>query len=371
MLSSLFTDLAPPLQGQVFLVAHTATPARYEIPPQWRGCMVTFTSTGSDLTVLFGDATVSTDVAEVGTATSEVLTSNWASGTLIPAGASRPFPIPMRNDRPDITHFVVDGSAAVGYWCAEVSSGNPKQGEHLNTTLLGKPLLNLDAGVRSKLQVDSGAVTVANWRCLENNYTFSEGTNKPDLFTAVAASSGMLRPAVSFVRGSTEKLQSTDAILAAALGSSNPFTIVIAFRRTETAQNNCLFSVGTTGTDNGRWDITIDSSDDVVMTRVDSAGNSTASTFAATVSAAMHTIVITFDGTDTLLWLDNTSQTFTGATGDVGTTTKVTVGARAYNTATVGNYASAEISRVLVFPECFTTTKLTELRAFIRRASGV
>lgn len=371
MYKQLFEDLALPVQGQVYSAAHSATAARYKIPPSWRGQMVAFTSDGSRLRVLFGDETVAIDDAEVAVSASETIAANWGSGSIVGSGCTREWPVPTVEDRPDVTHFAVDSSDTIGYWSAEVSSGAPAPGEQPNLRKLGKPLLHLDAGVRACVDVDSGAVTVATMRCRENNYVFT-GSAKPDLFTAVAASSGMLRPAISFVAGSSERLQSTDATLAAALGGANPFTLLIAFRRTATGAAHCLFSVGTTGSNNGRWDVTIDASDDVVITRVDSAGNSTTSTYATTVTAAMHTLLITFDGTTPLAWLDGTSIALTGtAAGNVGTTTKVTVGARAYNTSTEGNYASAEVSRVLVFSAALASTELAEVQAFARRVAGV
>ena len=88
MQPQLFDDLAPPMQGQCFLLAHSTTGARYQIPPQWRGAMVTFTSSGSDLYLAFGNANVKIESAEVSVAVSEVLAANWASGVVIPAGSS-------------------------------------------------------------------------------------------------------------------------------------------------------------------------------------------------------------------------------------------------------------------------------------------
>lgn len=362
----LYQYLAPPLPGQSFLVANSATAARYAIPPQWKGKIVTFSVTTDNLYVLFGSANVMIESAEVSTVVSEVLASNWASGQLIPAGSTLPIYVP---DDDTVTHFAVDASGATGQWCACLSSATSTPGEALPAEL-GKPLMWLDAGKRSSLTVDAGAVTVPSWKDREFNRPFAETTNKPDLLSAAGVGAGLLRPAVSFVAGSSEKLVCTDATLAAALGGTNPFTLWMNVRRTVTGAAHTIFSVGTTGTNNGRWDFSFDASDDIVITRVTSGGSSTTSTVTATITGA-YSMLLTFDGTTPLLWVDDTSTALTGsATGDVGTTTKAAVGCRAYNTSTADQFASAEICDMLVFPEAFTGEKLAQMRAYARRRSG-
>lgn len=334
--------------------------------------MVTFTSSGSDLYLAFGNANVKIESAEVSVAVSEVLAANWASGVVIPAGSSLSIPVPYERNRPYVTHFAVDSSAATGSWSAYLSSGAAPQGEALDTSTLGNPLLDLDAASKHIITLNSGAITVANWKCRVTGAEFTEASAPPDLLDPTATGSGVLRPAVSFVAGSSEKMTCTNSTLAALLGSSNAFTIMIAARRTATGAAHCLFSVGTAGSDNGRWDITLDASDDVVMTRVTAAGSSTASTYATTMSAGMYTILFTFDGSTPLLWLNGTSQSLSGtAAGSVGTTTRIGVGCRVKNTSTNENFASAEISEVLVFGEAFTGLKLTTLQAWMRRRFGV
>lgn len=369
MLSTQYTDLAPPMPGHVYLVAHSTTAVRYRIPEDWKGKIVTISSTTDDLFILLGSANVMIESAEVAqlVSTPEVLSPNWGSGQLIPAGSSVPLFVPSDST---ITHFAVDSSGATGKWCATVASGGPTFGEPLPATL-GAPLIFQDAGHYRSLTVDSGAVTVSAWRSRSSGYVFS-AANKPDLLTAVGVGASMIRPAVEFVTGSSESLQCTDSTLAAALGGANPFTLYFNARRGATGAAHTIFSVGTTGSDNGRWDVTYDASDDIVITRVTSGGSSAASTYATTINGA-NTVLITFDGTTHLLWVNGTSQALAGgpATGNVGTTTKATVGARAYNTSTIGQYANAQISDLMVFPECFTGEKLTMFQDWIRRRAGL
>jgi hypothetical protein len=369
MLKNQYGDLALPLPGQVYTVAHSTSAARYAIPPTWRRKIVNFTSVTSDLYVLFGTAGVMIESAEAAqtVATPEVLSSNWASGCLIPAGTTIPFAIP---DDPYVTHFAVDSSSGTGQWSACVASGSPGFGEALPHQL-GAPLLWLDAGYRSTLNVDSGAVTVAGWKCRTNGYEFTEASNKPDLLTAAGAGASLIRPAVQFVSGSSEKLISNDATLAAALGGVRPFTLYLNTRRDATGAAHTIFSVGTAGSNNGRWDLTYDASEDIVLTRVTSGAASTTSTFATTINGS-NTILITFDGATPLLWVNGTSQAFSGtAAGDVGTTTKVGIGCRAYNTSTADQFASVEICDAMVFPEAFTGAKLAQFQGWIRRRAGL
>jgi len=365
----MYMDLAAPMPGKIFLKTHSATAARFVIPKEWRGKIITVSSSGSDLYMLFGNANtlIGADKEAQLVATPEVLSSHWGSGALIPAGAVVPVFVP---DHPDVTHFAVDSSGATGQWCAYVSCGYPGFGEPL-PSVLGAPLLWLDAGKRDTLAVDSGAVTVAGWKCRQNGYEFTEATNKPDLLTSAGVGASLIRPAVEFITGSSEKLISTNATLAAALGSANPFTLYLNTRRGATGAAHTVFSVGTAASANGRWDVTYNASDDIVITRVTAAGASTTSTFATTINGA-NTILITFDGTTPLLWVNGTTQTLSGtAAGDVGTTTKVTVGCRAYDTSTADQFANVQVPDVLCFREAFTGDKLSQLQAWIRRRAGL
>lgn len=363
-----YQDVAPPRQGQVYGLAHSATAARYETPKQWLNQMVTFSSVTSDLHVLFGGPRVKLAAYasnKYSTATGETLAAHWATGFRVPAGASLTWPVGA-----DDTHFSVVSSAASGDWSAAVSSGFPGRGEELDTKYFGEPLLWLDTRA-DNINITSGAITVTDWRNRNGGALFSESSAKPDILDAASVSSGLLLPGVSFVAGSSEKLICTDATLAAALGSTNPFTLFLPVRRTATGALHTLFSVGTAGSNNGRWDVTLDASDDIVITRVTSGGSSSTSTYATTMSSAMWLLTIVFDGTTPTLYVDRTSQSLSGtATGDVGTTTKVAIGCRAYNTSTADQFASCEIPEVAAWGRAFSTQELVVLHAWAKRRYG-
>lgn len=372
MYPELYDSLAPPVQGQIYSVNHTATPTRLETPAQWLptgpngGKIVTFTSISANLYIVFGGPGVSVLAAARSVVLGETIAPSWASGYVVPAGSSKDIPI-----GPLDTHFAFVSSVATDHWTAALSSGSPTYGEDLDTNVIGTPILWLDAGVRRSLTLNSGAVTVANWksRAPAAAYDFSEGSAYPDWLQASSVGTGMLRPDVQFVSGSSEKLVCTNATLAAALGGTNAFTLVIAAKRNAAGANHTYFSVGTTGSNNGRWDFTVNSSDDPIVTRVTAAGVSTTSTNATTIASGdMDVWVVTFDGTNTGISKDRTAYSLTGnATGDVGTTTKVTIGARGYNTSTFDQYASAEISEVIVFDEAKSGDKLDRLNAWLKR----
>jgi hypothetical protein len=367
VLQSQFYDLAAPVPGQVFSLAHSLTAATYAIPPQWRGKIVDFTSTGADLYVLIGDANTLIESAEVAVSVGGTLASNWASGDIVPAGATKPIPIP---EDPLITHFAVDSSVAAGQWSARVSSGNPAYwGEQLPAAV-GSPLLWIDAGYRSLLAVDSGAVTVSSAKSRPNGYQFSEASAKPDLLTAAGSGAGLIRPALSFVAGSSEKLLCADAALAAALAGNVSFTLFVSLRRATTGANHTIFSVNTSGSANGHFDLAVDSSDDLVMTRVDSSGNSATATYTASLNTA-YSIVITYDGTTNVLYVDGTADTFTasGTFATIGTPTHVSIGSRFIN-ATHDRYATMELCDLMLFNEAFTAPKLTALQDWVRRRTG-
>jgi hypothetical protein len=177
---------------------------------------------------------------------------------------------------------------------------------------------------------------------------------------------------VQCVTASSEKLVCTDATQAALLGGTNAFTLMIAARRDAAGANHTLFSVGTTGSNNGRWDFSINSTDDAIMTRVTSGGSSSTSTNTTNIASGdVNIYTWTFDGSTPLYWQVRTSTALTGtAAGDVGTTTKVTIGARGYNTSTFDQYASAQIMDVIVFSEALTGDRLDRLHAWAKRRFG-
>lgn len=360
MLSDLFEDLSPPVHGELYTFAHTMTAFRREVPPDWVGSIVRINNAGTtELHIAFGDGGVMVGTGEYAAATGETLTPNMASGYII--GAGQVFDVPVAAN---CTHFAADSAAASGDWCAHRSSGSPVMEESLDVATLGKPLIWLDAAKRRSFD----STTVGTWNGRVNGQ-FTESSNKPALLSAAATGADLYRPAVSFTAASSHKLVCDDATIAAALGSTNPFTLAIAARRGAAGALHTLFSVGTGASNNGRWDLTLDASDDVIMTRVTAAGASTNSVVASTIaSGEMHLFVFTFDGATPLYWLDRVSTALTGtAAGDVGTTTKVAVGCRAYNTSTFDQFATAQIPEVLVWAEAFDAEKLANLHAWLRR----
>lgn len=360
MYSDLFEDLSPPVHGEIYTFAHTTTAFRRECPPDWIGNIVTISNVGTtELHIAFGDSGVMIGTGEYAVATGETLTPNMASGYIIGAGNSRDIPVGK-----NCTHFAADSAAASGDWVAHRSSGSPVMEEPLNVAALGRPLVWLDAARRKSFD----STTVGTWNGRVNGQ-FIEATNKPALLSAAAVAADLYRPAVSFTAGSSHKLVCSDATISAALGGTNPFTLAIAARRGAATALHTLFSVGTGASNNGRWDLTLDASDDIVLTRVTAAGASTTSVVTTTIaSGEMHLFVITFDGTTPLLWLDRVSTALTGtAAGDVGTTTKVAVGCRAYNTSTFDQFATAQIPEVIVWNEAFSAGKLDILHAWLKR----
>lgn len=361
MLPHLFTDLSPPAHGEIYTFAHTTTAFRRECPPDWIGAIVTINNYGTtELHIAFGDGGVMVGTGEYAAAVGETLTPNMASGYVVAAGTSRDVPCP-----PNCTHFAADSLAASsGDWQAHRSSGTPVFEEPLDVATLGQPLIWLDASKRALFD----STTVGAWTGRVNG-VFSESSNKPSLLDASAVAADLYRPAVSFTAGSSHKLVCTDSTIAAALGGTNPFTLMIAARRGAAGANHTLFSVGTTGSNNGRWDFTLNSSDDPIVTRVTAAGASTTSAVATTIaSGEMHIYVWTFDGTTPLYWQDRVSTALTGtAAGDVGTTTKVAVGCRAYNTSTFDQFATAQIPEVIVWSRAFSAGELANLHAWAKR----
>lgn len=363
MYSYLYQNVAPPVQGQIFKLTHSTTAARYETPPQWKGANVTIVSTDSGLDIAFGDGGVKIAAADRAVVLGETLSANWASGLTVPAGVAISVPVPQ-----DATHFSCVSLGTSGTWTAFVSSGNPSAGEDM--PLKEAPLLWLDFGKYSTLSL--ATADIASVRCRAHGYEFTEASNRPALTDAATVGADLTRAAASFTAGNSDKLVCTDATLAASLGSSNAFTLVIAARRGAAGANHTLFSVGTAGSANGRWDFTLNSSDDPIMTRVDSAGASTTSAVAASIaSGEMNLYTWTFDGTTPLYWQDRTATALTGtATGDVGTTTKVAVGCRAYNTSTADQFATAEIPEVLVWGRVLSTPELDAVHAWLKRRYG-
>lgn len=365
--------MAPTPKGQVYTVSHTATADRWKVPEDWKGNMVTFVSQTDDLFVRFGNAGVSVDASKVAVqnTTTEDLAPHAASGFIVLAGAY----VSVSVDSSD-TYFAVDSSAATGVWCCYRSSGaNRVLGEALPTGdgyIGAEPVFWADFSAYDTLTLSSSDIQGVR-SLAKNKWAFTETSNPPSLVAASAAVGN--RDAASFASGSSESLICSNAELAALLSSASAFTVCIVTERGATAAAHTLFSAGTTGTDNGRFDITLDASDDVVVTRVDSAGSSTALTHTATVSSAVHVVTYVFDGSAGYIYLDPAGGTTAASTsgsnsGDVGTLTTVALGARRYNTSTEDQYLEGEMHEVLVFDRALTGAALQSLHRWVLRRYG-
>jgi hypothetical protein len=374
MYRNLYQDLAPPMHGQVAKLTHSATAVRREVPPQWRhaaqqnpqGAIIMISSTGSDLDIAFGDAGVMIAAAERSVVVGETLALNMASGFTIPAGSMLPVPL-----GPDCTHMSFVSSGTDGTLSAYLASGSPGiTGESLDIQDFRQPILWLDFATHKSLLLATADIATA--KCREHNYEFTEATNRPALVDAATVAADLIRPAASFTAGNSDKLVCTSAQLASKFGGVNPFTLMIAARRGAATAVHTLFSVGTAGSDNGRWDFSLNASEDPIMTRVDSAGNSTTSSVAATIASGdMNVYVWTFDGATPLFWQDRVAQTLTGtAAGDVGTTTKVALGCRAYNTSTADQFATAQIAEVQAFDYAMSAPRLDRFHTWLKRRYG-
>jgi hypothetical protein len=85
--------------------------------------------------------------------------------------------------------------------------------------------------------------------------------------------------------------------------------------------------------------------------------------------AAVALLTYTYDGAGgNALYVNRTSQSLTGsATGDLGTLSTVTVGARGYNTSTVNQFLTGEVYEVLAWNRVLSSTELAELHAWADR----
>lgn len=355
--------LAP--RGQVYVVANSATAATYVTPPDWKGQLVTFVAQTYDLVIRFGNSGVVADVGKVALNSSGVLAPHAASGVIVPAGSAMTFYVSEVD-----THFGVDSSGASGSWCAFRSSGsNWKLGEPL-------PLQVNDPALRVVFE-DYPQITLSSTDVTQivssegSNFVFSEATNMP-AYTS-AASTNAVKPAATFTAGNSDRLKCSNATCADIFSGNNAFTLAIAFYRGATGAAHTLFSTGTTGTDNGRFDITLDASDDVVITRVDSSGSSSAATHATTMSTGVYVLTYTYDGAGTsALYTQRTSRTLSGTvSGTLGTLSHCTIGARAYNTSTINQFHTGEICEILAWRRALGTLELGQLHPWLNRRYGV
>jgi len=363
-------QIRPAVAGSVISSAHSTTAARKEIPPDWYDNDVTFYSDTDTLYVSFGDSGVMVDASAAAVVSGETVAPHAGSGWKVGDKGVVTFKMPpFSKDAP--THFAHDSSAATSTWEAYRSSGNNSiYGEGLPVSA-DNPLLWMDAMVHPSLTIPTG-VEVLAWQSSHKTtgVKFTEASTGPDWLNA--ASCGLPRPTLDFVAASSEKLTSTDASLVAALSGTGAFTLAIAFSYESTAALQTLFSVGTTGSANGRFDVSVDASDNLLITRVTSAGASTTSVGGTTVTDANHLLVITFDGATPLAWLDRTSEALTGtAAGDVGTLTRAGIGARTYNTSTNDQFWNAEVGELLLWTRALGANAVSDVHAWLKRRVGV
>lgn len=367
MRSDLFTDICQPHTGGVYTLAHSTTAARYRVPKQWLDHMVTISSQTADLFITFGDANADIGAAEYAQAVSEELAPNWASGYIVPGGGSITFPCAG-----EFSHFAVVSSAASGAWSAVRSSGYPAFGEKFPTLSWGgsEPSLWIDFGEYKSLLLSSGIAAITSRSA--GRALFAESTNKPALNDALAVGSGLMRAAAAFTAGSSHKLVCSDADVAGMFDGNDSFTLFIPVRRGATGAVHTLFSVGTNGSANGYWNIALDASDDIIVTRVTAAGASSTSVYATTVNTTPILIALVFDGTTTTMHVNRASVSLTGnAAGDIGTASKVAIGARIINTSTYANFATAEIPEVIAFNRALGTADLATMHAWLMRRYGL
>lgn len=359
---ALFADVSTPAHGIVYSLAHTLTAARYKVPTQWKDSMVTFTSSGSDLFVSFGDAGVMVGAGKVAQVTSETLAPHWGSGFVVPDGASVSFPVSKQ-----CTHFSVDSTVASGYWSAYRSSGYPIFGDVLPASLPA-PSLWLDFGVYSSLTISSGIAGAVSQSA--NRASFAEATNKPAWNDAASVGSGMMRPCAAFTAGSSHKLVCSDAAVAGLFDGTDAFTLFMPVRRGATGAVHTIFGVGSASA-NGYWQLVLDNNDDVLIQRVDSGGGTTQSVYATTVNTTPILLTYIFDGSTSSLYVNRVAVSLTGnANGDLGTANKVAVGCRVVNSA-YANFATAEIPEVLAWNTALSTANLDKLHSWAAYRYGI
>lgn len=115
-----------PVEGQVFSRNCVTTPERCTVPDSWFGRYVTFEAFTDDVSILFGDGSVSVTHGTRSTKSTEALVASAVLGLVIPAGQKRSFIVPKTyNDGTvdlTITSFAFDCSGTNGFWQAQVDS---------------------------------------------------------------------------------------------------------------------------------------------------------------------------------------------------------------------------------------------------------
>lgn len=354
--------VAQPLHGKNWHFAHATTAVTYFVPPTWRGKWITIASSAADLFLTFGDAGadlkssgVSAAIA-VGASEPKYAVPAWNAGEVVLAGTYRDFYV-----EESATYWCVVSSAASGnYYISVTSRAATEQAPPVGDM---RPAMWLDVSAYPTLAFNSTDVT--SIRCRVANYLFSEPTNMPAYVAGSAETMLNARPTASFTAASSDKLVSTDAGACALLGGTSAYTLVIGCTRGATGAAHTLFSGGTTGSNNGRFDITFDASDDVAITRVSSAGASTTSTYTTTVAGAptTHLLTYAYDGNGgNTLYFDRTAVSLTGsAAGDLGTLTKLSVGCRGYNTSTFDQHYTGKVGFALLYPRVLNATEVAKL----------
>lgn len=115
-----------PFEGQVFARNCVTTPERCTVPASWFERYVTFEAFTDDVSILFGDDSVSVTHGTRNSKSGEALTASLVLGLVIPAGQKRSFIVPRTyNDGTNdlsITSFSFDCSGTSGFWQAQVDS---------------------------------------------------------------------------------------------------------------------------------------------------------------------------------------------------------------------------------------------------------
>lgn len=354
-----------PRAGDVFSRAGSATPATYATPRSWRGRFVNFVSLSDNLIVAFGDAGVSVAATKVsvstGTAPNLELAPHRGTGYPVPAGTPVSFFVEH-----SMTHFSVVSSGATGYWYAFAEVRKDPLAEFEST--LGKPFLDLRAEDYSTLTLASG--DVASWKSRDAiGFEFSEASNRPALVNA--GSSVTNAPSVGFTAGNSDKLVCSSSTLCAYFAGTSSFTVYIVASRGATGAAHTLFSVGTAATDNGRFDLTLDASDDTSITRVDSGGSSANATVTESVGTGSYIFTLIFNGTTFSTYRNRSALTLSGSVGgDIGTPTKVSIGCRGYNTSTNNQFLTGQVAAVIAYPEAHSGLKLETMHSILQREYG-
>lgn len=366
MFADQFQDLCAPLEGSNYGFSHNTTQQLIEVPEEFKGGFVMITSQTADLFVNFGSANVSVASAGVATVVSNKPSPHWQTGGLVPAGATRSFPVPKF-----CTHFAYVSSVAGGVFVMERGSGTPQFGFEptYDDQEIPTPFCWLDA---ARYDLFEFGTQVKTWRDKISNFAFTQstGANQPTLTRATGIGSGIVRPAVAF-DASNDALACTDPALIAALDGTDSFSVSIYFRRTAATALHTLLSVGRDASADGRWDITADASDRAVMTRVDTASASTNSLHASSLSAGGYLQTWTFDGSTPLYWKNRVSSALTGtAAGDVGTASRVTVGGRGYNS-TVDQWAAMQLCDLVIWNRKLDVNQVAAWHAFMARRAGI